>query len=123
MQVYHWLPVLECSSELAREKGLVERGTLPLLSLEEESPYLAETPDSDLAGPLKHQRKRLLIEEVMQHDLSERATMSALERMGALASHETSVRELIQKLDYQWRGEEWVFRGHVTSSGMHVYTV
>lgn len=118
MQYYHWQAVLEHSTEAQRVEVERTQSSKDLLSLEDDDRFL-ETPDS--SGPVMHHHQKFAIEQVMKHDLTEKGTRITLERMSILASHETTVRALLQRLEFQWRGEEWVFKGHVTSSGVHVY--
>ena len=52
--------------------------------------YLCESGSNVL------QCRKIAIEQVMQHDLTEKSTKITLERMSVLASHETTVRALLQ---------------------------
>ena len=119
MQAYHWQAVFEkANSQNKRGSDAFKIASFQISSALETSNYLSPEGDN-----VEDTDRKVLIKDVMAHDLSGANTMACLERMTSLASQEKDVRKLLQFLELHWRGEEFVFRLHMTSSGKNVFVV
>jgi len=119
MQAYHWHAVFAKAVPNRKGSDSFMIAHFDVYNLPESPMNNGLSP----ATPVQDAPVKVLIKDVMAHDLTAEDTVACLERMTSLASKEKEVRKLLQFLEFHWRGEEWVFRTHMTSSGKMVFVV